>query len=140
MRFISLCLQKFEILTTIRAVNDIAKRDDGRVLPSKVRAKLSKDERRYLEGASAAEMQHILGTCIEEATQRQQGLENKRTRMFGVKRNATNFMSDFHGYVKAYAGVIQIMNGAGAGYGDAAYGALSLFLVVRLFHQVLIAG
>jgi hypothetical protein len=114
-----------------RTVHKAAKLDRASQLPDDVYKKLSKSEKRYLEGASASELESTLQTYLVRATSRQEDVQTSTKKRARTERGTTKFLNDFHGYVQAYSGVIQIMNGAGPGYGDAAYGALSLFLVVN---------
>ncbi|KAF2729800.1 hypothetical protein EJ04DRAFT_587743 [Polyplosphaeria fusca] len=94
--------------------------------------KLSSTERGYLRGASIEELQRVMDECMRQANETQTRLESSSRKKHRVERTMTKFLSDFHSYVQAYSGVVELMNGAGPGYGSAAYGALSLFLVVAL--------
>ena len=106
-------------------------RIDQESLPStKLLKRLSKQEREYLGCASAYDLEVVYETYLRQATERQSEANAGTIMSLRVERSTTKFLERFHGYVKAYSGVIQLMNGAGANYGDAAYGALSMFLVV----------
>jgi pyruvate-formate lyase len=67
---------------------------------------------------------------LQQEANVQETVELSNRRGLRAQRRATEFLETFQSYVNAYSGVIQVMNGVGPGYGDAAYGALSLFLVV----------
>ncbi|KAF2660353.1 hypothetical protein K491DRAFT_774836 [Lophiostoma macrostomum CBS 122681] len=115
-----------------RLVQEAARTDNEALLSDRVYKKLSKDERRYLQGASATELDGVLQTYLNRAHKETNKAKTSMQTGSRVERSATRFLDQFHGYVQAYSGVIQLMNGAGANYGDAAYGALSLFLVVAV--------
>lgn len=46
-------------------------------------------------------------------------------------RVTQNFFTAFSDFLAAYSGIVEIVKGAGQQYGEAAYEALSLFLIVR---------
>jgi hypothetical protein len=91
---------------------------------------LSPKEKKYLEGSSALELEGLLQSYLFQATERQNNVKNSGRKSLRAENKTTKLLNNFHGYVQAYSGVVQIMNAAGPGYGDAAYGALSTFLVV----------
>jgi hypothetical protein len=113
-----------------RIVQEEAELDKEKLFSNRSRKKLSKKATQYLAGASATELDSLLRTYLEDATARHDGVLNSASKMVRAERSTTRRLNNFHGYVEAYSGVIQLMDGAGPGYGSAAYGALSLFLVV----------
>jgi hypothetical protein len=120
----------FILLTRRSKVHTAAQCEKEDLLPQKIRKRLSSREKKYIDGSSAPELETILQSYLEQATERHDNVTNSARKTLRAEKSATKFLNIFHGYVQAYSGVVQIMNAAGPGYGDAAYGALSTFLVV----------
>jgi hypothetical protein len=101
-------------------------------LAKKLSRKLTREEKEYLNGSSAGELEEMLQTYLDRASERQTADATRPGKFNPAERKTTKFLNNFHSYVEAYSGIIQLMNGApgGGGYGNAAYGALSLFLMV----------
>lgn len=95
--------------------------------------RLSRRERECLNTSSADELERLLQEYLERAIKRREVTKDKRNKLKRATNKTSDFLVAFHGYVEAFSGVIQIMNGApgAGGYGNAAYGALSLFLMVN---------
>lgn len=95
--------------------------------------RLSRQERECLDSSSADELEGLLQKHLDHAIKRQEVAKDKRNKLKRAANKTSDFLVAFHGYVEAYSGVIQIMNGApgAGGYGNAAYAALSLFLMVK---------
>ncbi|KAJ4356774.1 uncharacterized protein N0V89_004810 [Didymosphaeria variabile] len=119
-----------EVKRIVGSAADVQKSD---FLTDEVLRKLSRKEKDYLNGSSADELETVLQTYFHRATERQTALKTSQRKAHRAERRTFEFLDNFHNYAEAYSGVIQIMNAApGGGYGDAAYGALSLFLVVAV--------
>jgi hypothetical protein len=106
------------IKTGLQSVEDCA---------TAMRKKLSKSEQAAIGNASASELEDLIQAYMDRAN------DSKDARKGNVKsgkRSMSKFLDNFSEYVKAYSGVVQVMEGAGLGYGKAANGALQLFLVV----------
>lgn len=123
---------------TNRTVKTTAEVRPNEILSEKVLKRLSNEEKAYLKGSSADDLERLLHTYLGGATQRRDAVKTSGRKRDRTERKTTDLMNSFHGYVEAYSGVIQIMNGVpgAAGYGDAAYGALSALLMV---HQSLLS-
>ena len=95
--------------------------------------RLSRQERECLDSSSADELEGLLQKYLDRAIERREVAKDKRNKMKRAANQTSDFLVAFHGYVEAYSGVIQIMNGApgAGGYGNVAYAALSLFLMVK---------
>ncbi|ORX96838.1 hypothetical protein BCR34DRAFT_607493 [Clohesyomyces aquaticus] len=118
---------------TRRIVKEAAQSENLKQLDRSVRGRVTSKEKRYIrEGSTHAELESMLQAEIDKAATAQTNVKHGKSKRVRVEQQTTKFLDRFHGYVQAYSGVVQIMNGAGQGYGDAAYGALSLFLVVAV--------
>lgn len=95
-----------------------------------MRKKLSKVDQDKIAAASATELETVIQTYMEKAAEQQNVLKSSNGYSQKSQRGLHRFLDNFNGYVQAYSGVVSIMKGAGLGYGEAAYGALQLFLVV----------
>jgi len=92
--------------------------------------RLSEREKKYLSGCTHSKLEELMQVCLDEAQAQQEKHDliiHWRKRLY---RGTEELMNNVHGYVEAYSGFAQLMNGAGQGYGDAAHGALSLLLLV----------
>lgn len=90
-----------------------------------------------MKNSSTEELEKLLHTYLDRAANRRDITKVNKNKIKRAADKTSGFLISFHGYLEAYSGVIQIMNGipGAAGYGNVAYGALSLFLVVEnLFH------
>lgn len=97
-----------------------------------VRERIPSKEKRYiLEGYSSKDLERMLQFYLRNAAQGQTNSQESRSKRIRAEHRTTDFLDKFHNHVQAYFGIVQLMNGAGQRYGDAAYGALSLFLVVN---------
>ena len=96
----------------------------------KIIKRLSKREKEYLSGCTHSRLEELMQVCLDDAQARREKHALSMHWRRRLYRGTEEFMNDFHSYVEAYSGFAQLMNGAGQGYGDAAYGALSLLLVV----------
>lgn len=94
--------------------------------------KLTKDEKAKIAVRTAEELELVVKGYMDLAIKQQAGMKTGRDHSVRAERGMTKFLHNFAGYAQAYSGVVQIVKGAGLGYGEAAYGALSLFLVVWL--------
>ena len=94
-----------------------------------MRKKLSKSERAEIGNATASDLEGLINQYMERADQSKDA-RKPVDEVGNSKRTMSKFLDNFNEYVKAYSGVVQIMEGAGLGYGKAANGALQLFLVV----------
>lgn len=70
-----------------------------------------------------------------DATSRAADVHNKyqEDRATGVKkvgRITQKFFTTFAEFLRAYSGIVELLKGAGQGYGEVAYGTLSIFLIV----------
>src|SRR5689334_13964224 len=92
--------------------------------------KLSVEERRYVNGASLGELETLMNVYVQKAIEAQTRWATNTRKRARSERAVTTLLTNFHQYAQAYSGVVELMNGAGPGYGNAAYGALSLLLVV----------
>jgi predicted RNA-binding protein len=116
--------------SAVRKTADPALKDEFKVRISK---SLSKKERELLSSQSYEKLEELMRYYLGQAQSEQEKYRADNKWINRAGRRTTEFLNNFNGYVEAYSGIIQIMNGAGPfgqGYGDAAYGALSLFLVV----------
>ncbi|KAL1606274.1 hypothetical protein SLS60_003676 [Paraconiothyrium brasiliense] len=119
-----------DVKKIVGSAADVHKSD---FLADDVLRKLSRKEKEYLNGSSADELETVLQTYFHRATEKRTAVKTSQKKTHRAERRTIEFLGNFHNYVEAYSGVIQIMNAApGGGYGDAAYGALSLFLVVAV--------
>lgn len=91
--------------------------------------KLSKSQLAQIKGASAEELEGLMQEYIEKANEKRGDAKGSKDGA-DSRRSMSKFLDNFNEYVKAYSGVVSIMEGAGLGYGKAAHGALQLFLVV----------
>lgn len=60
-------------------------------------------------------------------------IQYQQNRATGVKkfgRITQNFFAQFSEFLRAYSGIVETLKGAGQGYGEVAYGTLSIFLIV----------
>ena len=96
----------------------------------KVTKKLSEADQQYISSCSEAELEALILKHLNKANNGKARHDNDRSRLGRARSGTSKFLNNFHEYVQAFSGIIQIMNGAGQGYGDAAYGALSILLVV----------
>ena len=55
--------------------------------------------------------------------------EDRATGVKKVGRITQNF-AKFSEFLRAYSGIVETLKGAGQGYGEVAYGTLSIFLIV----------
>jgi hypothetical protein len=118
-------------LTHNREVEREAHYEKDSLLLRDVRKRLSPKDKKYLEALSVSELQDVFRSYLPKAAERQNNVNNSARRTVRAVNSTTKFLNNFHDYIQAYSGATQIMNAAGTGYGDAAYGALSIFLVVR---------
>jgi hypothetical protein len=109
-----------------------ANESQTRLLAKGTSKKLLWEEKDYLDGSSAGELEEILQTYLDRASGQQRANATRPGKFNCVDRKNAKFLNDFHSYAKAYSGVIEWMKGApgGGGDGDATYGALSFFLTV----------
>lgn len=56
--------------------------------------------------------------------------EDRATGVKKVGRISQTFFGKFSEFLRAYSGIVEILKGAGQGYGEVAYGTLSIFLIV----------
>jgi hypothetical protein len=99
-----------------------------------VRDRVAETEKQYIDnGSSRAELENLFQRYLDETARKVDNDKNSTSKRRRAGRHTTLFLNKFQDYVNAYSGIVQVMNGAGPGYGDAAYGALSLFLVVGLY-------
>ncbi|OAG03005.1 uncharacterized protein CC84DRAFT_1219924 [Paraphaeosphaeria sporulosa] len=114
-----------------RTVNAAAYEPRTNALAKKLSKRLSLKQKKLLDGSSLEELENMLQLNLDRAIEQQTADRTSAAMLDRAERKTTRFLNSFHSYVQAYSGVIQIMNGApgGGGYGDAAYGALSLFLM-----------
>jgi len=85
---------------------------------------------KYLSDCSEHELEVLLSGYLSQAENEKEHHDEETRGLKGVRRGTSKFLNNFNDYVQAYSGIIQLMNGTGQNYGDAAYGALSLLLVV----------
>jgi hypothetical protein len=105
-----------------------------RQLSVTVRNRVAETEKQYIDyGSSCAELESLFQRYLTETETKIDDAKNGTGKRRRAGRHTALFLSKFQDYVNAYSGIVQVMNGAGPGYGDAAYGALSLFLVVGLY-------
>lgn len=96
----------------------------------KIRKSLTGDETKYLTNCSASELEILFSRYLDQVENAKKHHEGDGRGWKAARNGVSKFLNNFNDYVRAYSGVIQIMNGAGPSYGDAAYGALSVLLVV----------
>ena len=96
----------------------------------KISKRLSKREKEYLSGCTHSRLEELMQVCLHDAQVQQEKHALSMHWRRRLYRGTEEFMNDFHSYMETYSGFAQLMNGPGQGYGDAAYGALSLLLVV----------
>lgn len=96
----------------------------------KIRKRLSRAETRYLSNCSASELETLFSRYLGQAEDSREHYDGDMRVLNRVRKETSKFLNNFNDYVQAYSGIIQIMNGVGQNYGDMAYGALSLLLVV----------
>lgn len=95
-----------------------------------MRKKLSKAEQEKIANASASELEKMIQFYMHEADRKQDGVQSGAGKATRAERGIHRFLDNFNGYVQAYSGIVAIMKGCGLGYGEAAYGALQMFLIV----------
>lgn len=96
----------------------------------KIRKRLSKAETQYLSDCSASELETLFSRYLGQAEDRREHHDGDMRVLNRARKESSKFLNNFNDYVQAYSAVIQMMNGVGPNYGDMAYGALSLLLVV----------
>jgi hypothetical protein len=112
-------------------VRDSAQPDlSDEVFQSRIKKRLSTAEKKFISSYTCEDLETIMRRCLGQADSQKEQHHMKVKGIKQVSRETARFLNHFQGYLQAYSGVIQMMNGVGPGYGDAAYGALSLLLVV----------
>jgi len=117
--------------SAVRETADPALQDKG--FRSRITKRLTKTEREFLSSQPYDKLEELMRYYLGQAQSQQEKHHAEKKWIKKAGRRTTEFLTNFQGYMEAYSGIIQIMNGAGPfgqGYGDVAYGALSLLLVV----------
>ncbi|KAI9736713.1 MAG: hypothetical protein M1834_000917 [Cirrosporium novae-zelandiae] len=79
-------------------------------------------------------LKEITAIELEEAGAEKDKWDNQR--QHGHRKGAASlqrFLNNLSGFLEAYSGVVEVVRCAGAQYGDAGYGALSLLLIVGVY-------
>ncbi|CAI6341093.1 unnamed protein product [Periconia digitata] len=97
--------------------------------------KWSKAEQIKIKTASVEELEDLMNKFRDQAVREQDRYKHDTSHGSRAERGIMKFLDDFNGYVQAYKGVVDVMKGAGFGQGEAAYGALQLFLVTAVNKQ-----
>jgi hypothetical protein len=103
---------------------------DSEEFHQRIRKKLSKAQTQYLTNCSESELETLLSRYLSQAENRKNQHDEDTRGLKRARSGTSKFLNNFNDYIQAYSSIIQIMNGTGQNYGDAAYGALSLLLVV----------
>ncbi|KAF1994267.1 hypothetical protein P154DRAFT_527175 [Amniculicola lignicola CBS 123094] len=103
-----------------------------RGLSGKIRKQLSNTDKENLRCASREDLEVLMQHYMDDAVKRQDDLQTSERMAAKTERGLTRFLNSFHGYVEAYSGIVSLVKGAGGGYGEAAYGALAMFLVIAV--------
>jgi len=111
-------------------VEETAHAEQSEEYRQRVVNKLPNDYRRYLSKCSEEELEVLLLECLRKANDGRYQHDSDNSRSARIRSGTSKFLNSFHNYTQSFSAIIQIMNGAGQGYGDAAYGALSIFLLV----------
>lgn len=56
--------------------------------------------------------------------------EDRATGVRKIARITQNFFTTFSEFLRAYSGIVELLERAGQGYGEVAYATLSIFLIV----------
>lgn len=85
-----------------------------------------------LEELDSSQLRDLASSGLVKADKVHSTYVNERkTGMKRAGRVTQNFFKVFSDFLAAYSGIVDLVKGAGQQYGEAAYEALSLFLIVR---------
>ena len=98
---------------------------------AKVDKELTAEEQNFLKQAGAEQLQGLLQDCLDGADGKRLEHEQNRSLIRRVGRGTVRFVNNFSGFLQAYSGIVERMNGADDQYGGLAYSTLSILLIVH---------
>jgi len=117
-----------------RAIHELALPQNDDVFRQEIKKRLTRTEIRYLSDCSAEKLESLLSSYLGQAqnSKEHHGGDGGRRGLKWARSSTSKFLNNFNNYLQAYSGIVQMMNGVGPNYGDVAYGALSLLLLVAV--------
>ncbi|MCJ1437026.1 hypothetical protein MMC27_006411 [Xylographa pallens] len=101
----------------------------------KVNKELTAEEQNFLKEAGVEQLQKLLQDCLDSADGKRIEHEQNRSLIGRVGRRTVRFINNFSGFLQAYSGIVEVMNGADDQYGGLAYSTLSILLIVAVNKQ-----
>ncbi|MCJ1383605.1 hypothetical protein MMC17_006719 [Xylographa soralifera] len=101
----------------------------------KIDKELTAEEQKFLKEAGPEQLQKLLQDCLDSADGKRIEHEQNRSLIGRVGKGTVRFVNNFSGFLQAYSGIVEVMNGADDQYGGLAFSTLSILLIVAVNKQ-----
>ena len=95
-----------------------------------IKKSITLEEQQFVQSADLKSLEGLLSQGLNEATNGRMVHATSRQTLGKVGKATITFANNFSGFLQAYSGIVEIMQGADQQYGGIAYSALSLLLIV----------
>ena len=98
-----------------------------------MKKRITAEEQHIVDTADADLLEQLVSDSLGQAVKNREKHAHNRHPIRKAGKATVTFANNFSGYLQAYQGIIEIMQGADQQYGGVAYSALSLLLIVGIF-------